>query len=478
MPAIGGSPVPVAKVHGLIAGAVWTTEGILFGTRDAGLFHVSEHGGDPVPLTTLGAGEGAHTWPSAVPGTNLVLFGIVAAPATPPMVGELAAVDRQSGRITRLGIRGTCPRYLSTGHLLYADADGAVRAAPFNLDRLEVTGAPVQVLQRVGIKQNGGANFDLSPNGHLAYSGAGTSFARRALAWVDRSGRETPIPVPIRNYFYVRVSPDGTRLSLDARDEEQDIWIWDLTRESISRLTDTPGADQYGLWTPDHRIVFNSAGRAGPELFSHRPDGVGEPVRITDVAAERLLPFPNAITPDGAHVIFRAVRDPARGNDLFIVDAKGDGKARALVATEHEEFNADVSPDGKYLVFESDISGGRLEVFLRPFPNVDDGQMKVSIDGGQEPAWSADGREIFYLAGGKMVSVPVTRDGGTIRLGKPIELFDAAAYYFGGAGRNYDVAKDGRRFVMVKTLPEERGRGVDDVTLVVNWIEELRARFK
>ena len=149
---------------------------------------------------------------------------------------------------------------------------------------------------------------------------------------------------------------------------------------------------------------------------------------------------------------------------------------RKLLSTEHDERNAALSPDGRFMVFESDMSGGRMEVFARPFPNVDAAQLKVSIDGGEEPMWSPDGREIFYVAQGKLMSVAATSGGGTLELGKPVALFDVTPYFFGGIGRNYDITPDGRRFVMVKEAADGPNRVVP-ITIVLNWIEELRARM-
>jgi serine/threonine-protein kinase len=268
------------------------------------------------------------------------------------------------------------------------------------------------------------------------------------------------------------VSPDGRRLSLDVRDEEQDIWIWDLARETMTRLTDKAGPDQYGLWTPNgEQIVFTSLGAGRNELFWHRSDGVGSPEQITDTSAENLTPFPNAITADGKQVIFRAV---SRKNDLFVVDIAGDRKVMPLLSTEHDERNAALSPDGGFMAFESDLSG-RIEVYVRPFPDVNSRQWPVSTAGGAEPAWSPTGRELFYVStAGQMMSVPVTISPA-FELGRPVALFDASLYYFGGTGRNYDVGPDGR-FVLVRNPGSVDA--ATPITVVVNWLEEFRARLR
>jgi serine/threonine-protein kinase len=473
---LGGPAISVTTAAALILGATWVPDGIIFGVRGGPLQHVSDAGGAAVPLTTLDAeaGETDHLWPAAVPGTQVVLFATVAGDLGAALNTQLAALDRATGNIVRLKLDGSVPRYLSSGHIVYATADGSLRAIAFDPKRMATSGMPVPVLEGIGFKPTGAANFDISTTGHLVHSGAGAIGMERTIAWVDRSGRETPVIVPPRNYFYVRASPDGSRLSLDVRDEEHDIWIWDVKREDLSRLTDKPGPDQYGLWTPDQHIVFSSSSGRRAELFRHRPDGVGAPGQITDTSADKLQPFPNAITPDGKQVILRAAVGGPK-NDLFVVDITGDKKVRPLLSSEHDELNAALSPDGAYMAFESDQTGGRTEVFVRPFPNVNDGQFKVSAEGGTEPVWSLDGSEIFYLANRKLMAVAVTRSSG-LQLGKPVALFDVGQYFFGGAGRNYDVAP-GKRFVMVKNPAEQQDRSLP-ITIVLNWVEELRARVR
>lgn len=472
---LGGPAVPVTKAKSTVLGATWTADGaIVFGTRGGVLYRVAEAGGEPVELTAFEAGEAHHAWPSAVPGTSVVLF-VAAVDASAIAGGQLAAIDRATNRIVRLKLQGTHPRYSPSGHLVYATGDGSLRAVSFDPATLTIQGNPVPVAEGIGIKASGAANFDLSATGHLVHTGAGAIGAARSITWVDRGGRETPIAAPTRNYFYARLSPDGSRMSLDSRDEEEDIWIWDVKRETLTRLTDKAGADQYGLWTPDHRVVFSSAVTGKTELFLHRPDGVGQPEQVTDTSGEKLVPFPNAVTPDSKQIIFRAAVGGPK-NDLFVTDIGGDKKARKLLATEHDERNAALSPDGRFMVFESDLSGGRFEVFIRPFPDVNATQVKVSTAGGTEPVWSPAGGEVFYVADNKLMAVPVNTARG-LELGKPVALFDTTPYFFGGVGRNYDVARDGKRFVMVKIPAGEQGRSLP-ITIVLNWVEELRARAK
>lgn len=258
------------------------------------------------------------------------------------------------------------------------------------------------------------------------------------LTWTSRSGKEIAIAAPARNYYYARVSPDGSRLSLDARDKEQDIWIWDLRREHLDRLTDKPGADQYGLWAAGgQRVVFNSELGGKSEIYQMRPDGTGGIEQLSDTSKEKISPYPNAITKDGTQVIFRAASGPTK-NDLWITSATGDRSVKILLATDHDERNASLSPDNKWMAFESDHSG-RLEVYVRPFPDVNTGQWPVSTGGGSEPVWSPTGREIFYVSqDNKMMAVPVSMTRRFVA-DKPAALFDTTPYYFGGQGLSFGI---------------------------------------
>jgi serine/threonine-protein kinase len=472
----GGPPVDLFRTQSSVFGATWLDTSIVFSVRGQPLFIVGEGSGTPVALTTLDAdaGEVEHLLPSAVPGTGVVLF-VAGKGTTVALGGELAAFDRTSGRTVRLKIAGIHPRYVPTGHIVYATADGVLRALAFDPATLETSGTPVPVLNGIGIKGSGAANFDVALDGRIVYAGGleGLS-AARSITWVDRTGRETPIGVPPRNYYYVRLSPDEAYLSLDARDQQEDIWIWDLRRESPSRLTDKPGADQYGLWMPKGMVgvVFNSAAGPRSELYRMRPDGTGEMDQLTDTSAERLVPFPNAITPDGAQVIFRAASTSSK-NDLWIASMTGPKTVRKLLAGPHHELNAALSPDGKWMAYESDYSG-RTEVYVRPFPDVNAEQFSVSVAGGAEPVWARN--EIFFIADNKLMAVRVSTTAGFVAE-KPVELFDVSAYYFGGQGRNYDVAADGRRFVMVKDPPAVRNQTFP-INVILNWTHELRSLVK
>ena len=465
----GGTPSTLALFPRAVFGATWTADGqsIVVGTSNDGLQIISDNGGEPVAVTTIDpkSGDSSHRWPSAVAGTNVILF--VGFKVGGP---ELCALDVRSKRVVRFGVQGSFPRFVAPGYIVFGTRENGLRAVAFDPARLEVSGAPVPVLEGVPAKASGAMMFDVGHRGALVYGIGGGLLDNRTIVWVDRTGREAPTNAPGRSYFYARVAPGSGKLSLDVRGQDGDIWIWD-PRGTMQRLTQTEGSDQYGLWTPaGDRVVFQSDMNQKPGLYIMRADGIGPPAMIADVAGA----FPNAVTPDGTSVIFRQATTTTK-NDLMMVSIDGpDRTVKALIQTPHDELNASVSPDGKWIAFESDASG-QSEVYVRPLPDVNAYQELVSTAGGTEPVWGAGSREIVFLgADQKLKTVTMTIGaGGKPRFTAPATLFETGAYFFGGIGRNYDITPDGKRFVMVK-------RGTDAPTaheplrVVLNWAEDVR----
>ena len=231
-----------------MTGASWgRDETILFGTPSAGLSRVSAAGGEPEPVTTLEESELSHRWPNILPGGKAALFTVWSGSVD---TAQIAVVSLETGEYRTL-VGGTYPRYASTGYIVFG-REASLWAVPFDADRLEVTGSPVPVLEGVRVEGNrGAAQFALANDGSLLYVPGGAAEAPRHLVWVDREGREEPLPAEPRAYTYPRISPDGTRVALDVRDQERDIWIWDVARETLTRLTFDAGPDFYPVWTPD-----------------------------------------------------------------------------------------------------------------------------------------------------------------------------------------------------------------------------------
>ena len=271
----GGPASQVSRnVGSAVRGGSWGTDGtIVFATADlgTGLLGAPEAGGDAEVLSRPDRehGELDHLWPEILPGDHAVLFTILSPGSLE--TAQIALLDLSTRRTKILLRGGTAAQYVPTGHLIYG-AGGSLLAVPFNLDRGEVTGDPVKVVDRVAITADGAVNAAVSKNGTLAYVRPRSAGALRTLVWVNREGRETPIGgATARPYTYPRLSPDGTRVALEVWDENRDIWVLDLARETLTRLRDTPGRDGFPVWTPDSaRLIFGSAREGTTNLILAR----------------------------------------------------------------------------------------------------------------------------------------------------------------------------------------------------------------
>jgi Tol biopolymer transport system component len=336
----GGPPVTICTAPARVRGASWGPDDTIgfgtfpsaqFGIATAGLFRVAAGGGKPEALTKPDSskGEAAHILPEVLAGGRAVLFTIVAA-NNPGENNQIAVLDLGTGRTKALIRGGSSPRYVSSGHLVYAAA-GSLRAVGFDVSRLEVRGNPVPVVEHVATKGGSGAaaSFDIARDGTLIYrtDDAQGGVANRTLVWVDRQGHEEPIGVPVRAYVRSRLSPDGTRIALDIRDQENDIWVWDFAHTTLMRLTFDPGLNRGVAWSPDSRRIAFSALRDGSEnVYWQAADGTGTAERLTDRPKGQV---PWSFTPDGTRLLFQEPINPP--SDVGVVDLTGDRRAELLL---------------------------------------------------------------------------------------------------------------------------------------------------
>jgi len=467
----GGPPVTIARTDGNgPRGATWGPDGTIVYATDGtstGLQRVSAAGGDPTVLTRPNRerGEADHLWPELLPGGQAVLFTISAATGGLDNA-QIAVSDLETGTSKVLVRGGHHAHYVPTGHLVYG-AGGTLRAVAFDRHRLEVAGTPVPVLEQVVTSVGGAVDVAFAANGTMVYvPGRGSAGAARSLVWVDRMGREEQVPAPLRAYSLPRISPDGTRVALTVMDQEQDIWIWDFARESLTRFTFDPGTDQYPLWSPDsRRLIFASARARGTNLFWQAADGSGTVEQLTEGPTLRL---PVAMTPDGSRII---VREVGQQDDLMVVPLQPPRRSQPLVQTMFGERNAEIAPDGRWLAYESNESG-REEIYVRPFPDVSGGRWQVSTGGGRMPLWSRNGQELFYGSpDGALMGVRM-EPGPSWRSSTPARILQSQ-FAYSGFGRAFDIARDGRRFLMIR---EGGGNEAAPQNLVVvqNWLEELK----
>jgi len=473
----GGPALELCRLDGPSRGATWgDDDSIIFATAipSTGLQRVSSAGGEPTVLTkpSRERGENDHLWPQFLPGSTAVLFTIT--PTTGGVdASQVAVLDLSTGAQKIVMRGGSQAQYVSSGHLVYVAAD-TLRAVAFDLGRLETIGSGIPVVTQVVTMPNGTADFDIGRDGTLVYAAGGPGTApARTLVWVDRQGREEAIAAaPPRPYLYPRLSPDGTRVALEIRDQANDVWVLNLARQTLTPVTSNPGIDQGPVWMPDGlRLVFTSSrdGGAG-SLFWQAADGTGIAERLTESPNYQR---PSAVLPDGIRVLFWEAGGKT-ATDVMMLTLQKDRRVQALIQGPLVERNAEVSPDGQWLAYESNDSG-QPQVFVRPFPDVNKEKIQVSTAGGVQPLWARNGEELFYVApAGMLMSVPV-KPGTTWTGGTPTRLIEAP-YFRGGGGndsRMYDVSPDGKRFLMIKqdisaNQPSAR------IVVVQGWLEELK----
>ena len=466
MSILGGPATTICELDDSLRGASWgTEETIVFATNTSnGLLSVPAAGGEPRQLTTVDQEGERHLWPEVLPGGPGVLFTITEG-SNESM--QIAVLSLETGE-QKVLVPGSNPHYSPTGHLVYA-LEGALFAVAFDLDRLEVSGEPVPVLEDVMTKPNGAASFSLSGDGSLIYVPGNVAGIERTLVWVDREGREEPLPARPRAYSVPRVSPDGTKVAF--AELSNSVWIYDLRRNVPTQLTFTSSLNGSPLWTPDgRRLVFrsNRVGRGSSNLYWRAADGTGQAERLT---TNRNFQIAYSFSPDGKKLVF-IQQNPKTRMDIHLLSLEGGRTSKPLLQTEFTETTPVISPDGRWLAYGSDEQG-QFQVYVRPFPNVQDGKWPISPDGGRHPVWAPDGDELFYRDGQSMMAVSVEADDVVFRAGIPRVLFRGE--YLSRAPREYDIHPDGRQFLMIK-----EGGTTDEVStptqimVVLNWFQELK----
>ena len=485
----GGPAITVARLDSFPRGATWLRDDtIVFATSAAatGLQRVAAGGGTPTVVTrpNPARGELDHVWPEALPGGRAVLFTVTARTGGLE-AAQVAVLDFQTGSPKILVRGGSHAHYAPSGHLVYG-AVGTLRAVAFDLARLETRGTPVPAVSDVATTILGAVDAVVAGDGTLAYVSGGSAGVQRRLVWVDRQGRETPIPVPPRALMYPRIHPDGRRVALSAVDQESDLWLWDVERTTLTRMTFDPGIDTYPVWTPDgRRLTFSSERGGDRNLFWQAADGTGTVERLSESVNQQ---DSSAVSPDGTRLIFHESTATTSVDlmQLELGDARASGgsaggqpvgarRVTPLVQTRFNERNGMVSPDGRWLAYEADDSG-QFEIYVRPYPEATRGLWQVSTGGGTRPLWARTGQELFYVSPtSALMRVGVER-GPTWAAGTPTKLLNEGYFTVPGAnaGRTYDISPDGQRFLMIKVGGGSDQAAAPQIVVVQNWFEELK----
>ena len=463
----GGTPVTLCAASFLF-GANWAADGtIVFGQGSSGIWEVSANGGEPRVLVEGGNGVRYHG-PQKLPNGNGLL--ITFNKGATSWDASTIAVDRLDTGERKILIRGgTDARYLPTGHLVYA-VGSTLFAAPFDLGKLEVTGGSIPVVEGVmrSTANTGPAQFSFSKDGTLAFA-SGTGRPDLHLLWMERSGRASRLTDKTGFFSTPRLSPDGKRLAVTVSEEDGiDVWLLDIERDTFTQLT-TGGASRYPNWSPDGEWLVFSSGSGGsePDLFRMRSNFSSPPELVLEREGnERSARW----TPDGKSLVFQEGSGEAA--DIWVLDLEDDAEPRLFLQTPVNEAHPDLSPDGRYIVYHSDVSGNTSQIFVQAFTGPG-GRRQISIEGGRSPRWSPTGREIFYLDRERQAIMAVeVRTEPELEFSAPQLLFE---WPIGPAfQRQWDVSPDGQRFVVLGSLDTSGDQPRPRINFVLNWFEEIQ----
>ena len=460
--AAGGTPVPLCDTD-VPLGVSWEGDRIVFATRDKGISEVPANGGVPRILIAAEPKVWFHD-PYWVPGADAIVFAVRSDEIRSRWDdSEIVVQSLKTGARNTLVADAFSGRVLPTGHLVYV-RDNVLLARSFDLSRLELTGGPVALVE--GVSQAlavyvAGVHFDVSRTGTLVYLKGGFS-ELRTLVWRDRQGQETPIPAPPRAYGPLRISPDGTRIAFDMSDRDNGIWIWDIARESMTRLT--RDGEVGPIWSHDsRRIIYSSADSL--QMLWRPADGNGAP-EVLATSTKQLQA--STVTPDGRQLVFWP---QGQDNDLMIMNLTGDRTPRLLPPkTPFFERHPALSPDGRWIAFATSELESRT-VFVRPFPDTGKARWQLSSGAGSRPVWAPNGRELYYVSPrGELMAVAVQTTPGFVA-GKPTVLFGGVDLRF--VNRPFDIAPDGKRFVFPKNV---ESASQAQFVVIQNWFKELKAR--
>ncbi len=468
-------------------GGAWGSDGYIYasargqgrGAQD-GIVRIPENGGALERVTAIDSsrGERIHGWPEVLPNGRGLLLTVYTGGG---LTGERIAVVDLRTRQHRYLAEGVAAWYARSGHLLYLTADGTLIGAPFDQDRMEITGTGRAVLDSVVVGTLG-ADLTLSASGTLMYL-AGTTGLGVLPVWVDRQGRAEPVdptwtfPSPSL-YSTVALSPDGSRLVVSQGTASgQHLWVKQLPRGPNMQLTFTGALNARASWSPDGRDVVFVSDRSGVnQVWRQVADGSTPAELVGAVAANE-----GFTSPDGAWFIYRGV-----AGDRHIYARRMEGDTTALIvarSTRGEDLAPSLSPDGKWIAYVSNESG-RNEIYVRPFPEVNQTKVQISIAGGVEPRWSRHGAELFYRnEADELLSVAVEPRGDALNAGTPQVLFSMSDYLPANIYQaTYDVAPDGQRFIMNKRAGAGggvgAGEGFEQLIVVENFAKHLRETLK
>jgi len=473
IPVDGGVATEICDATG-IYGASWGRDNSIVFTdgSEVGLSRVSAEGGKPETLTKPDPKreETSHRLPCWLPDGKAVLFTVTRSSYDRRPRVAVLRLDTREHRI--LLENAADAKYVPTGHLIFL-RQGTLMAVRFDPDRMEVIEQPVALVEdvmqafRLSFSLNTGAGqFSVSETGCLLYVAGGViPDLKNSLVWVDQRGIEEPVMDLQRPFLNPRLSPDGRKIAYGTNGSEWQIWVYDLSTGTNSRLTDE-GFAEYPIWTPDGKRLVFGLSKSGPaNLYWQSSDGSSAMERLT---TSESMQWAGPWSPDGKTAALVEVHRDG-GRDIALLDV-GSGRVTPFLNSPFIEEFPEFSPDGRWIAYTSNESK-RSEVYVQPFPGLGT-KYPVSAEGGEQPLWARDSKQLFYRWEDQVWVVDVRTDGA-FTASKPRLLLKHPGYYISHPIRSYDLSLDSQRFLMMK-LEQRMPTPVTEMILVQNWFEELK----
>ena len=471
IPTGGGPAHSVCDVSNGRGGA-WNRDGvILFAPNVNGpLLRVGVNGGTPELASKLDASrlEDSHRWPQFLPDQQHFLFwarNALGSGEQTIYIGKLGSLE------AKIVLKTPNAALYASGYMIFM-RDQTLLAQPFDAKRMELSGEPTPIGEHIAI--NGATNvpeFSASEAGTLIYQ-TGDAAGAWDLLWFTRDGKPAGAITQQERYYYPALSPDGNFLAVSLFNGTQgvtNLWVFDLKRGTKSRLTFNTGIQIGALWSRDGKTLYYAGDIKGiRHIYSKAADGSGSEQTILETPGISELPY--SLSPDGRSLVYtRQVADQAKKNtDIWVLPLTGDRKPFPIVETPFEDMNPAVSPAGKWMAYQNNESG-HSEVYMTPFPG-GGARWQVSTNGGVDPRWRGDGKELYYLdLTDNLMAVDVDGSGAAPRLGAPHALFQAS-----GVQRQvgtYVVTADGKKFLINSGSTKQ---GTEPLTLVTNWTAEVK----
>ncbi len=470
--AVGGAGLQTLADAPFPRGGDWSSDGYIYfaPTNMTGIWRVPESGGAPSEVTKRDSerGEISHRWPHVVEGAHTLIFGVWTGPGDDE---HTVAAQTIGGTERHVLVTGAdAPRYAKPGWLLYTRL-GDLLAVPWDPSKPDVGGA-VPVVSTAHPNDTYGnegcGNYALSDEGRLVYLEGGQTRNIMRLVWVDRSGVVQPAGVPEHPFENLVISPDGTRAVVQIRGSTTGLWMYEFARNTLTPIGRSAGSSQAPLFTPDGaRVIYRGTRKGTRDIYWRAVDGSGDEERLTNTPD--VSQTPTSISRDGRWLLYNEnnAKD-AGGVRSWMLRLDGDHTPHPLFTQSEGENDPQISPDGKWVAFVARVSS-RLEIFVAPFPAAAP-RRQVSTDGGDEPLWSPDGRELYFQNGTKLMSVAIS-PGASLSSGIPRVVHEGRFFKTINGNTSYGITPDGSRFLRIQQVTPERP--LTQLELVLNWFQEM-----